>query len=83
MLAILGLLIAIAGALVVLAASLWFTIESFQESVGWGLACLFIPFANLVFLMIHWDRGGKPFLFGLAGFGVVTFGQVVAIVGGA
>jgi hypothetical protein len=83
MLAILGLLVALAGLLFAVVCGLWFTLETFNESLLWGLACLFIPFASLVFLVAHWDRAAKPFLFSLAGVGVMMFGQLVAAVGGA
>lgn len=29
---------------------IWFVLHPFSESVGWGIACLFIPFASLFFL---------------------------------
>jgi hypothetical protein len=55
------------GVLVFGAAWIWFLVRAFNVSVGWGLACLFLPFAPLVFLIKHWDEGGKPFLVSLAG----------------
>ena len=81
MFALLGLLIALFGLLVISVCSIWFIIETFSESILWGLACLIIPFASLVFLVLHWDRAGKPFLYSLAGTGVVLFGQVFMAIG--
>ena len=81
MFALLGLLIALFGLLVITVCSIWFIIETFNESVLWGLACLFIPFASLGFLIVHWDRAGKPFLYSLGGIGVVLFGQLFMGIG--
>lgn len=46
-------------------AAIWFTVVTFNVSIFWGLACLFIPFASLVFLFVHWQDAKKPFLFSL------------------
>lgn len=37
-------------------------IASFKESIVWGLAVLFVPFAALVFLIMHWTEAKKAFL---------------------
>ncbi len=38
-----------------------------EESVGWGLACLFLPFASLIFTIRHWDEAKAPFLWSVFG----------------
>ncbi|MBS1994497.1 MAG: hypothetical protein JSS86_12305 [Cyanobacteria bacterium SZAS LIN-2] len=43
-----------------LVGSLWLILVTFQKSLGWGLACLFVPFASLVFVCKNWDRASKP-----------------------
>lgn len=58
----------IAGALTVIAAialvitAIWFLYEAFRVHWGWGLACLFVPFAAVVFLFVHWREATKPFV---------------------
>ncbi len=47
--------------------SIIFLIRSFSVSIGWGLACLFIPFASLVFIVRYWDEAKEAFLLGLVG----------------
>ncbi|MCM8537077.1 MAG: hypothetical protein NE334_14150 [Lentisphaeraceae bacterium] len=46
-------------------AGLWMLFEAFKESILWGLACLFLPFAGLLFLVLHWQVAKAPFLLGL------------------
>ena len=55
------------GLLVASGAGIWLIIRAFGVGVGWGLACLFLPFAPLVFISMHWEEGGKPFLVNLGG----------------
>ena len=55
---------------------IWFLIVTFQESVGWGLGCLFVPFVSLIFLILHWDVAKKPFLVSLLG--TVTYIMAIA-----
>jgi MFS family permease len=54
---------------------------AFQQSVFWGLAYLFIPFAALVFVIMHWQICRKAFLasllgaiLALSGVGLLVFG---------
>jgi len=53
---------------------IWFLLESFGESIWWGLGCLFLPFVGLIFLILHWERAGRPFLVQLAGLAVAIVG---------
>jgi len=40
-------------------------ILAFEESVLWGLAYIFIPFAALIFIITNWQETKSPFLRGL------------------
>ena len=60
-------LLAIVGLALLLISGIWLLILSFQTSILWGLACLFIPFVSLIFVVMHWDDAKKPFLISLAG----------------
>lgn len=81
MFAFLGLLLFLAGMLFAVACGLWFTYETFCESILWGLVCLIFPIASLIFLVMHWDRAGKPFLYSLIGAGAMMFGQLFMAIG--
>ena len=61
-----GILIFI-GFIMGVVGSIWFYIEAFRENVLWGLACLFIPFASFVFLLLHPGRAIKPLALSILG----------------
>lgn len=57
---IIGLVVSIVG-------SLMWLFAAFRESVLWGLACVVIPFASLVFLIKYWDSAKRGFLVSMSG----------------
>ncbi|MBI2919832.1 MAG: hypothetical protein HYY18_01970 [Planctomycetes bacterium] len=57
----------IIGLVIMLVGGIWLLIEAFKESVLWGLGCLFIPIVSLIFVILHWDKAGKPFLIQVVG----------------
>src|SRR6478609_2487028 len=57
----------IAGVFFAVVGVVWFVVVAFKRHVGWGLAVLFLPFANLVFLGRAWSRARRPFLLSIAG----------------
>jgi len=65
---------------------IWMLVLSFRTSVMWGLAVLFLPFAVVVFAIVHWQECKKPFLWymgtSVAGF-MLIFMTVGAAVGEA
>jgi hypothetical protein len=52
---------------------IWFLVVAFQESVLWGLGCMFVPFVSLIFLISHWSNAAKPF-------GVSLLGSVIMVI---
>ncbi|AKS41148.1 hypothetical protein WM2015_767 [Wenzhouxiangella marina] len=75
---ILGMIIVVAGGLLLLVAAIWFLVVAFQEHILWGLGCLLLPFVSLVFLVMHWDKAGRPFLYQLAGWAILLLGSFLA-----
>jgi glutaredoxin len=67
---ILGVLIAVIGAVMLI-------IAAFRENVWWGLAYLFVPMASLVFVCMHWSRAKTGFLVNLIG-ALVAVGGLAA-----
>lgn len=59
---LIGTLIIIAGMLISVVYSVQILIIAFKESIIWGLAVIFIPFVNLLFLILFWDKCKSPFL---------------------
>lgn len=60
--AIVGMIFYVIGAIIALVFGVILLIKAFKESVLWGLAYLFIPFASLVFVVKYWDECKDPFL---------------------
>lgn len=54
-------------------------VKAFRESIGWGLATIFIPFAGLVFVIRNWEDTKKPFLGGVCG-GLIMLGGMWSFV---
>jgi hypothetical protein len=73
-----GLFIFGVGFLVALGGSLWLLVRAFVVHIGWGLACLLIPIAQIAFLICHWREGRHPFFVSLAGAAGALLGVVVA-----
>jgi len=66
----------VVGGLISLAAFVWVLVIAFRESAVWGLACLFIPFAVLVFAFKFWDEAKMPFFGILVGSFFCVFGGI-------
>lgn len=66
------LILMVIAFLIVLVGSLQFLVEAFKESLLWGLACVFIPFAALVFLVMYYERVSKYFFIQLGGFAAMV-----------
>jgi len=57
-------------------------VAAFRQGVLWGLACLFLPFAAIVFVILHWEET-RPWLFlNVGGLLVATLGSVFNPAGG-
>lgn len=57
---IIVIIISALGILLSVIGSIWFYVEAFRQDVVWGFACLFIPFATLVFLFKYTERVLMP-----------------------
>lgn len=74
---IIGFILMAMGCIVAIVGGIWFLLVAFNESILWGLACLFLAPASLIFLIMHWDEAGKPFLLQLAGVIPVIAGMMM------
>ncbi len=70
-----GIALLVLGGIVALIGLIWLLVAAFQESVLWGLGSLLVPFVALIFVIMHWDKGGKPFLVNLGGVALVVVGS--------
>jgi len=57
----------IIGGLLAAVGSIWLIVRAFQDSLLWGLCCLFLPMATLLFAVLNWDDAKVPFLLNLGG----------------
>jgi hypothetical protein len=69
-----GMVVMFVGVAIAVIGGIWLLVVAFQESVGWGIACLLIPFVSLVFVIMHWDKAKKPFLVNLLGAAIIIVG---------
>ena len=74
---ILALALVIIGMTFFVVGGIWFLLESFRESIWWGLGCLLISPVQLFFLIIHWNVAGKPFGIQILGFVCLLAGTVI------
>lgn len=74
----LQLLLFASGLVVALLGGLWFLVESFRESVWWGVGCLLFSPIQLVFLILHWGVAKKPFGLQLLGIALVALSAFIA-----
>ncbi len=65
----------VAGGTLAVIGSFWLLFTAFEESAWWGLACLIIPVAPLIFVPLHWKRAGTPFLVTLVG-SIIVYGTI-------
>lgn len=57
-----GLLLAVVAWGLMVVCAIVILVEAFRASILWGLAVLFIPFGQLIFVFTHWADTKKPFL---------------------
>ena len=75
---LLGNAIMVVGMIGAVLCGLWLLVAQFQTSILWGLACIFIPFASLVWLVSYWEDGKAPFLLSLGFAGLIVVGVLIA-----
>lgn len=64
------------GVIICFIGSIMLLVASFQVSIWWGLAVLFLPFAELFFLIIHWYEAKHSVKIWAVGC-VITLGGVI------
>jgi len=74
---------AVIGCLLSAVGGIMFLVVAFRESVLWGVAILFIPFANLVFLVKYWEAAKKAFLIQVLGMLIFFAGIAISFALGA
>lgn len=75
--ATLGLILLGIGVIVGLVGGIWILMLAFQESIVWGIGCIFVPFVSLIFVVMNWDEAKKPFLINLGGLALMILGSAL------
>lgn len=73
-------LVSLAGTILFLWGAIKILIAAFQESLVWGLACLIVPFAALVFVILNWSEVKQDFFKAFGGWATVLFAGVIAAI---
>jgi hypothetical protein len=71
------LILSAVGFIIAMVGNIWFYIIAFKTSVGWGFACLFLPFASLVFMIKYFDEVLEPFLVSVVGAILIFIGSAL------
>ena len=72
-----GLVLLIAGGLVMAVTGIVLLTKAFQTSILWGLGYIFVPFVSLIFVAMYWNDTKKPFLYMLGGLAVFIVGIAI------
>lgn len=72
------MLLIVLGSLALLGGWIWLLVLAFSESVLWGVLVLLVPFAGLVFLVMHWDEAKMPGMLIIAGIILRVAGTVIS-----
>ena len=78
MLSLIASIFAIAAVVLLLVGGITFLIAAFRESILWGLAVVFLPFASLIFLITNWSRAKGGFFLQLYGIGFLFVAVLLA-----
>jgi hypothetical protein len=67
--------VVLAACLILMLIAVWYAVVlvylAFRQSIFWGVGYLFIPLVGMIYIVLHWDDAGKPFLIS-AGCGLLT-----------
>ncbi len=75
-----GVGLMVAGLLCAIVGAIWRLVVIFKDSIGWFLASLFVPFANLVYSFLHWEKVKFPLVVSLVGgFGFYPLGMAIVL----
>ena len=69
------------GGIMAVVGGIWLIVLAFRKSVLWGLLCLFISPASIVFAIQNWAISQRPFLIEIAGVVVLFIGMALSGMG--
>ena len=64
------------GALIAIVAVIMIIMDAFMEHVLWGIACIFVPLAVLVFCVKNWGQERGKFIIYCIGIALLIIGRL-------
>ncbi len=74
-----GGVLGLVGVLLLFITHIWLLIRIFEQSVGWGLASLFLPFVGLVAVIQFWDKTKRSFIGQMVCAGILFVGIGIGV----
>jgi len=72
-----GTIIMFSGLLVAVVGKLWMLVKIFETGILWGVGALLCGLVGLIWLVMHWQRGWRPFALSLSGAAVMLLGGLL------
>ena len=69
-----GALVGLCGVLLLLLTHIWLVIRIFEQSIGWGVASLFLPIAGFFAVAQFWEKTKRSFVGQLICAGIMFVG---------
>jgi len=74
-----GVFLALAGILLMFVTHIWLLYRIFEQSIGWGLASIFLPIVGLVAVIQFWDKTKRSFVGQMVCAGIVFVGIGIGV----
>ena len=74
-----ALLVGFAGLGLLVLTHIWLVIRIFEQSVGWGLASIFLPICGLIAVAQFWEKTKRSFIGQMICVGIMFFGFGIGI----
>lgn len=74
-----GTLLGVVGMLLLLVTHIWLLYRIFEQSIGWGLASIFLPFVGLVAVIQFWEKTKRSFVGQMVCAGIVFVGIGIGV----
>lgn len=69
-----GTLLGVVGMLLLLVTHIWLLYRIFEQSIGWGLASIFLPLVGLIAVIQFWEKTKRSFVGQVVCAGIVFVG---------
>jgi hypothetical protein len=74
-----AVLVGFAGLGLLVLTHIWLVIRIFEQSVGWGLASIFLPICGLIAVAQFWEKTKRSFIGQMICVGIMFFGFGIGI----